>query len=419
MKKMTKKQRRSLRVLGLLSRPVMTESHVTAMKRIISSPSWSPLPHLPNLNLLEPLFRHHLKVNAISQESVFLSYPENQLPVPENRELAMSYYARRIVMDDLWSSVNDSGIGKIVLLKGSSIERKYPAPLLRQMCDIDVLLKEEDLYIFRELLSDQGWKKHCHEASEVWIHEESTLLLDVHLPGSAFSETLYGQAIPLEDQDYEFLYQPREADHVIVLAMHCASNGGARIWRDLTDLHAVAGSEITKDLLAESLSLAERFGYLGSVLPFTMFYLRYGIDRRPSELVEVVNQYLKKTDSKSVVQKFMIYESISLEGITQAELGLLYHISDSPMEIFSYAVSRLSPLKQGKAKSYQKTRNWQERDPVHGNMPKSGTWKRDLLRLKLLLNLVMSGKFFYYRQLARRSMDMGKGSKVFTASLNS
>lgn len=56
------------------------------------------------------------------------------------------------------SAFNEAGI-YFIPLKGAVIRKYYPDPLMRTSCDIDVLVKEEQLSAAAEALQNKGWRK--------------------------------------------------------------------------------------------------------------------------------------------------------------------------------------------------------------------------------------------------------------------
>ena len=143
----------------------------------------------------------------------------------------------------LCAALEEAGID-FMPLKGAVLRALYPAAWMRTSCDIDVLVKEEDLSsavdLLCEKLGGKAEERHSHDQSvftESGVHIELHFLLDEYLPqADGVLSRVWEGAVPAEGKTHEtcmddgmfYVY------HIAHMAKHVIHGGcGVRPFIDL------------------------------------------------------------------------------------------------------------------------------------------------------------------------------------------
>lgn len=134
----------------------------------------------------------------------------------------------------------------ILPLKGCVIKALYPYPELRFMSDADLLIREEDRQVMRQLMENLGHRFHKVDAGDTDIYISPLHMnYEIHLTlkeegfsdsTRTFTEALLEKGLPTEDNPY-LLDLPGE-EHYIYILCHFIKHfiyGGVGV-RQLTDL---------------------------------------------------------------------------------------------------------------------------------------------------------------------------------------
>ena len=98
-----------------------------------------------------------------------------------------------LAQDDIVSWFKEANV-PVVVLKGSSVAQIYPQPELRQLGDIDILVRAEDVGAAQELIESRGYRK-CESDHEFHIgYAKPGVYLELHYNVSNLPNTPGGQA---------------------------------------------------------------------------------------------------------------------------------------------------------------------------------------------------------------------------------
>jgi hypothetical protein len=131
-------------VTGLFCRASWNDDYTTKARALVEAPDWQPPMRLRASLLMEPLILHNAALAGIAPEQVFRpnSYVAEPLAFDE---AALTYHGRRHLMTKTFTSLAESGITEVLLVKGAVLAERYDAPALRPMSDIDLILRPDDL----------------------------------------------------------------------------------------------------------------------------------------------------------------------------------------------------------------------------------------------------------------------------------
>lgn len=156
--------------------------------------------------------------------------------------------------------------GKIpfIPLKGAVLRQWYPEPWLRTSCDIDILVKEQQLPEARQLLETAGWKFIGISSHDISLLSPEGVHLELHhttledcisREGAALMEGIWEDAQPVDGKQYHmvlsdglFYYY-----HMAHMAKHFLTGGcGIRPFLDIWILnHVVKPDQEARKLLLE------------------------------------------------------------------------------------------------------------------------------------------------------------------------
>jgi hypothetical protein len=367
-----------LKVLGILSRPLLRSSDQERLRVLVDSQDWTPPRHIAAASLLDDLFFHHLRSAGVPAERLFPDPEKGSALREQSLKLGPLYYFRRSLVTQALKAIADAGTGPVMLIKGAALESLYPSPALRQMCDLDVVVPADSAKDAGAALGTLGWTRRAYPASELWQHE-SGLMIDIHWPHSESDESMLRDAVPHPSAGGGILW-PRPGHHLALLSAHAARNCGNRLWRDVCDAQALL-SHASGDVCSEALGFAERCGLRGTTASFLAFLGRH-CDPPVALPAEV-----ETAADRNLIQ---LYEEMGVEEASPAALNLL-----------RFTIFRGRGVSGGAAEESGDLSGWAERDPLAGVLPARGSLRRHLLKLDLLKELLLSGRFRHYLRLIR------------------
>lgn len=137
--------------------------------------------------------------------------------------------------------------GKIPFLplKGSVLRQLYPEPWQRTSCDIDILVKREDISRATELLEQESWKRWEQSSNEITFTSKGNTVLELHhslmedhvtLPVKTLLDAVWQHTQPVTGKAYQMAL-PEEwfyCCHLAHMAKHMVFGGcGVRPFLDL------------------------------------------------------------------------------------------------------------------------------------------------------------------------------------------
>lgn len=222
--------------MNLLARPALGARDRAALQALVEHPRWRPL-LLPGLHReVLPLVRANAEDAGIPFHRLFASADGEAVPPPAACVIAA--YAREQRLAELAGAFLRHDIRRAVLIKGAGIARHMASPALRMMCDLDLLLPEEDLAKARAACEDAGWSS-CSRRASVFRHP-SGWTVDLQVPATPLGEALLASARPQATAPWHL---PRPELHAALIAIHCFQGHGERVWRDVADYRCLAESE--------------------------------------------------------------------------------------------------------------------------------------------------------------------------------
>ena len=130
-------------------------------------------------------------------------------------------------------------------LKGSVLRDFYPEHWLRTSCDMDILVKTEDISCATELLENAGWKQWEQSSNEITFTSKDNTVLELHyslvedhvtLPVKAILADIWQHTQPVNGKQYH-MELPAEwfyCCHLAHMAKHMVYGGcGVRPFLDL------------------------------------------------------------------------------------------------------------------------------------------------------------------------------------------
>ena len=125
--------------------------------------------------------RHDL-AHLVGQGAAKLQLPDSE-PLQKCRQAAMQAflrYTRQAVALQNACSLLEVGQIPFIPLKGSVLRQWYPEPWLRTSCDIDILVREQQLSQARGLLEAAGWKFAYTSPHDISLYSPEGVHLELH-----------------------------------------------------------------------------------------------------------------------------------------------------------------------------------------------------------------------------------------------
>jgi len=384
------------RALGLLARPELCDRDIRRLKWLISRPKWKPVPRIPSVNVLEPLFFNHFLRAGLDPEVVLRRPCNVVLPHPTFVDLVHTWNLHRAEITSLARAIEESGASRAMLFKGAAIAPLYPNPALRQMADIDLIAEGQDLQAVREKLKSIGWTCSRTTFGETWSLKGAILRIDLHEPADPVAQEILANAVPAAAilSSAKVLTVPEPSDHLVLVAVHAADNAGNRLWRDISDAQSLIACGASG---VGALSRASGTRALPPVEAFLAFLSRWcGCESLPRE-----------PSTREGRRLLALFEASSVQAISPVQLELMGAMFyDAPLGLVRRALGggRRPPLEHSTAV---------ERDPTMGTLPRPGTWARTRLRLSILLTYARSRRLPALAALAFRQARMRKNRRLF------
>lgn len=180
-----------------------------------------------------------------------LMLPEEQQPQPEvlglfrkaaqivlGRETMQQYEVQHIM-----EKLDSKGIPYLPL-KGWKMKRLYPRPDMRSMCDVDILIRQEDMPEFPTIMKESGFELEYHGMHHDEYIKNATLSIEIHRllfePDSDWYEYFkqYMERTSVLDSKRQERQLPQE-DFYLYLIAHMAKhfrNGGTGV-RSVMDVY--------------------------------------------------------------------------------------------------------------------------------------------------------------------------------------
>lgn len=371
---------------------------------MLQAPGWRPIPRLATFHLLEPLFLHHLLHAGLEERLVFRARAPGAAAPPSFEQLALSYYRTRNLERELLDIIRSANAGAILLIKGAALAPLYPSPALRQMCDVDVVVARSAVGAIASALERSGWHARRHRSSEVWEHGESGMLLDLQVPGGKLGNEIFASAVPHPAFDADAgVLLPRPEHHLVLIAQHAAHHGGDRLWRDVCDCQVF----LERDGGRRTAILAQEFAERHGVLPPTVALLRFINEHcHPSSPIPFVYTLTSRQEADRRRHQ-SLYEQLACDAIAPVALSLLRLTVRPLREHLRSAMHSLpSSTLRGKAA-------WAEADPQIGTLPAAGTLARQLVKVRLLMELCRNRQLGRYLRLARLQGSIHRDKTIF------
>ncbi len=195
----------------------------------------------PNEQVVKLALKHQLShlvfhAYAKSGEKKYNPYLYRNILVVEQQKNAL---------DKIRKSFSENKI-PFLPLKGSVLRSLYPEDWMRNSCDIDVLVKREDLETAGRILSSLGYAKHTVSGHDVSYHTGAVrielhfaLIEDYRYPQiSAVLEKVWDEAQQVGDFEYVMRDEMLYLFHIAHMMKHFENGGcGVRPFMDLWLLH--------------------------------------------------------------------------------------------------------------------------------------------------------------------------------------
>ncbi|MCC6548362.1 nucleotidyltransferase family protein [Candidatus Sumerlaeota bacterium] len=401
-------RKRVLRLCGLLSRPALDESHRRALRAMIGDPQWKPIPRLASWHLLEPQFLHHLERTfggGFDEAKVFLPRDVTMKGAPTGADLVLAYFHRAKILERVLSALSVAGVQKVLLIKGAALAPLYEAPATRQMCDADLVVAPGDLAIARTTLAAEKFIAHHQDSNEVWHDAASGFHIDLQQLATPLAHGIFERATP--HPCYRHIGNvaiPTRGDHLLLIAIHAARNGGNRIWRDVCDANLLLEGATKADSVCGAFAAAEEFktGYIQAAAFFDF------VDEvSPEPSGQPVRSPILN-DNPVVNATLSLYRELSTGSMPPVALNLVA-VSTRPMS------EHIARLMRARDSDGGNSSQWAETDPVMGTMAGGGTFARQMTKFKVLLHLWRSGELQHYRRLVEMQNIARAGNTVFQA----
>lgn len=130
-------------------------------------------------------------------------------------------------------------------LKGAVIRELYPEPWQRTSCDVDILVKREDVSRAMALLEAEGWRRWEQSSNEITFLSPGKTVLELHfslmedhviLPVKELLADVWQYALPVEGKKYQMALPDNwfYCCHLAHMAKHILYGGcGVRTFLDL------------------------------------------------------------------------------------------------------------------------------------------------------------------------------------------
>lgn len=137
------------------------------------------------------------------------SRPESAV-MSELKKAAQIVLGRGTMLDievgSIMSAMDEAGINYIPL-KGWRMKDMYPRPDMRSMCDVDILVSEEDMVNIPDIMKECGFTLENHGVNHDSYHNSGTLSVEIHWllfgdssPYYSYFKDYYKRAVPCGEE---------------------------------------------------------------------------------------------------------------------------------------------------------------------------------------------------------------------------
>ncbi len=417
-------RKRMAQLLAILSRPGLSGERRQQLRRFVDEHLPEPLPLLPSLFPLEPLFRHHAIRARVEPERLF-DYGPHWQP-PSFQIMAEAYYDRADILKELGATFHEKRIEPAVLVKGSALAEAYPSPALRYMCDIDLVVRPQEKPEAERVLEECGLWRVQNLAGIGWKWSEWGKL-DFQLPHSEFAREVLEHAVTpptwMGSIPKGFLV-PTVPYHLVIVALHSAQHRGSRLWRDVCDARALLKHQPDgfREAIAiarrhELLPISRRQAVLPHLLAFCEFMRRLAGDKRAPALAD---QKLTPEETRRTAASLALYEKMAFETAPPVFLNVLRRTRDIPRRLLH---PRTFAKDFFRRTMVMPSRPWPQSlspgaDPILGRVPDAGSPALHMLKVRLILGLLFTGAGRYYRRLLQVDRQAAISANLFVPPMD-
>ena len=260
----------------------------------------------------------HIVGDVLEKNSLLADCPEvRQLYLEQLNMATYRYKFMQYELEQLSKVLQEANIPYIPL-KGSVIRGYYPLPWMRTSCDIDVLVKEEDLdravQCLVSSLNYRSDKKGNHDVSlysKIGVHIELHYKLNsTSYPWDKVLDEVWDYATPQEGCRYRLKDEMFYYYHLSHMAGHFKAGGcGIRFFLDLCllDTHL----DIDKDSLTTLLDRGGLTTFNDGVVALAKCWFKEG---ESSKLVESMQDYLVNAGMYGDVKNYVAIEKSTKGG---------------------------------------------------------------------------------------------------------
>ena len=197
----------------------------------------------------------HDLAHLIGQAAEKLQLKEGQI-LQKSKNAAMQVLLRHTRQEYAFRTacgILEKGEIPFIPLKGSVLRQWYPEPWLRTSCDIDILVRENQLSQAKDLLEQEGWKSLGQTSHDINLLSPQGVHLELHFStiedyispkSKAVMEHIWQWATPMPEKQYRMEIPDRlfYFYHMAHMAKHLLNGGcGIRSFLDVWVLnHCVA-----------------------------------------------------------------------------------------------------------------------------------------------------------------------------------
>ncbi len=389
-----------LKLCGILSRPELTEEHQQSLRGMVADARWRPLSFLSSLDMLVPLYRHHITRAGLEWEQVFC-YREYVRPEPSTAELVSRWYQLRGLLEELFAGLAAAGVDQVLAVKGTATAPLYSSPALRQMCDADLMIPADMQDAALDVFERLGWAEQ-NSATSLNFRHQSGFMIDLKVPRNPCEEELLASGVPHTSWEAENVMCPPPAWQVLIHAWH--TSDGMRVWRDVCDAHMFLPGEDARCVADEALAIARRHDHFLPVISFFRFLNAHSPAgaRLPGRLPDEWSDQQEAHCRRQVT----LFEKLAADRISVVAYNFL-RLSLSP-------IGRRDPARSTARYRRPRTtsnRGWAERDPEMGTVPRAGTLRRQFLKARVVLHYFFSPQWGHYRRLMKLQREVKLGSR--------
>ena len=403
-------------LLPLLCRPELNPAQHTALRALLDRLP-GPLPLLPSLFALEPLFRHHAIHARV--DPVRLFRPDRAWRAPPFSTMAKAYYDRKALLERIAAALAAHETGPVLLIKGTALAEAWPSPALRHMCDMDLVVAPERARQAEQALESAGLRK-THNLTGTGWEWSSWGRLDLQVPREEFARRVLGAATqppPWMPGIPQPLLVPTVPHHLVLLALHTAQHHGSRLWRDVCDARALlehhpGGLHEALELLRTSPADGE--GLLPAFLAFCSFLHRHAAEDRAPEISTVA---LPEKAARRAQALAGLYDRMAFETAPPIFLSVLRRTGSAPRRALGGLIRRLRRRRQLATRPEGTVRLSSGQDPILGRVPDAGTMALHLLKLRLLAGLWFTAGGRRYRRLLREDRRARPAESLFSSPM--